>query len=368
MQESIEYRDVWVYCEVQDGELTRPTTEIIAGARKIADKVNMKVVGILLGYNLEKVAPEPIYYGADKVIVCDTPLLKSYQAIPYAYVLSDMVLKLKPWAFLFVANEMGRELGARVAYRTATGLAADCIDLLVEDFVMHTPQGTKVFKDCIAQVRPDFATRIAKIFTPRHRPQMSNIRPGSFTPLARDESRKGEVVKWEVEIPPEAFAVEVMEEWRLPKSPVKLEEAKVIISLGLGVLKDAKGNPRNPAEAYRYAEKLKNAVEKRLGVVAEIGASRALIYSGIKELEGLIVKDRQVGQTGKTVSPDIYIAAGISGAIQHRVGIMRAKKIVAINTDPAAPIFQIAHYGIVGDLYEVLPKIVECLGGGEGEA
>jgi len=366
LQENTEYRDVWVYCEVQDGSLTRPTTEVLAGARKIADKMGMKVVGILVGYNLEKIAREPIYYGADRVIVCDSPLLKSYQAIPYTYVLSDMVVKLKPWAFLFIANEIGRELGARVAYRTMTGLAADCIDLLVEDFVMHTPQGTKVFKDCIAQVRPDFATRIAKIFTPRHRPQMSNIRPGSFTPLPRDENRKGEVVQWNAEIPPEAFAVEVIEERSLPKSTIKLEEAKVIISLGLGVLKDANGNPRNPLEAYRYAEKLAEAVRQRLGVATEIGASRALIYSNIKELEGLVVKDRQVGQTGKTVAPDIYIAAGISGAIQHRVGIMRSKKIVAINTDPQAPIFQIAHYGIVGDLYELLPKLVDLLGGSGG--
>lgn len=367
-QASNGYKDVWVYCEVQDGALTRPTTEVIAGARRLADKMNMKVVGILLGSGLDKVAREPIYYGADSVILCDSPLLKSYQVIPYTHVLSEMVLKLKPWAFLFVANEVGRELGARVAYRTVTGLAADCIDLIIEDFVMYTPQGTKVFKDCIAQVRPDFATRIAKIFTPRHRPQMSNIRPGSFTPLPRDETRSGEIIRWDADIPREAFAVEVIEERRLPKSPIKLEDAKVIISLGLGVLKDSQGNPRNPSEAYEYAVKLAEAVKKRLGVEVEIGASRSLVYAGVKELEGLIVKDRQVGQTGKTVAPDVYIAAGISGAIQHRVGIMRSKKIVAINTDPEAPIFQIAHYGIVGDLYEVLPKLNQLLAGGGNEA
>jgi len=363
LEDNTDYRDVWVYCEVQDRELTRPTTEIIAGARKIADRMGMKVVGVMIGYGLGEVAMEPIYYGADRVVVCDSPLLKSYQAVPYSCVLSDMVLKLKPWAFLFVANEVGRELGARVAYRTVTGLAADCIDLQVEDFVMYTPQGMRVFKDCIAQVRPDFATRIAKIFTPRHRPQMSNIRPGSFKPLPRDETRSGEIVNWVPEIPPEAFTVEVLEEKRLPRSPVKLEESKVIVSLGLGVLRDGRGNPRNPREAYRLAEMLVKVVKERFGVEAEIGASRALIYAGIKELEGLIVKDRQVGQTGKTVAPEIYIAAGISGAIQHRVGIMRAKKIVAINTDPDAPIFQIAHYGVIGDLYEVLPRIAELLEG-----
>jgi len=360
------YRDVWVYCEHEDGKLTRPTTEVIAGARKVADKVGMDVVGVLIGYNLGDLVREPIYYGADKVIYCDDPRLKDYQVLPYTTVLSDMVMQLKPWALLFVTSEIGKDLGPRVAYRTRTGLAADVIDLVVEDFVMNLPTGRYVYKDCIAQVRPDFATRIAKIFTPRHRPQMSNIRPGSFTPLPRDENRKGEVVQWNAEIPPEAFAVEVIEERSLPKSTIKLEEAKVIISLGLGVLKDANGNPRNPLEAYRYAEKLAEAVRQRLGVATEIGASRALIYSNIKELEGLVVKDRQVGQTGKTVAPDIYIAAGISGAIQHRVGIMRSKKIVAINTDTQAPIFQIAHYGIVGDLYELLPKLVDLLGGSGG--
>ncbi len=363
MQGSNEYRDVWVYCEVRDGALTRPTTEVIAGARKIADRMGMQVVGILLGYGLDSVAKEPIYYGADKVILCDSPQLKSYQALPYSHVLSELVMRLKPWAFLFVANEVGRELGARVAYRTVTGLAADCIDLLVEDFVMNTPQGRLVFNDCIAQVRPDFATRIAKIFTPRHRPQMSNIRPGSFTPLPRDESRSGEVIRLDVEIPPELFCVKVLEESTLPRSNIRLEEAKVIVSLGLGVLKDAKGNPRNPAEAFRYASELASAVRERFGVPSEVGASRALIYANIKELEGLIVKDRQVGQTGKTVAPEIYIAAGISGAIQHRVGMMRSKKIVAINTDPNAPIFQLAHYVVRDDLYEVLPKLVELVRG-----
>jgi len=131
--------------------------------------------------------------------------------------------------------------------------------------------------------------------------------------------------------------------------------------LGLGVLRDGSGNPRNPAEAYRLASELSSTIMERTGIPTEIGASRALIYANIKELEGLVVKDRQVGQTGKTVSPDIYIAAGISGAIQHRVGMMRSKKIIAINTDPSTPIFQLAHYAVVGDLYEVMPKLIELI-------
>lgn len=355
------YTDVWVYCEHEDGRLTRATTEVIAGAKKIAERVGMKVVGVLMGYNLGDLVNEPIYYGADKVIYCDDPRLKDYQVLPYTTVLSDMVLKLKPWALLFVTSEIGKDLGPRVAYRTRTGLAADVIDLIVEDFIMNLPTGRYVYKDCIAQVRPDFATRIAKIFTPKHRPQISSVRPGNFTPLPRDESRTGEVIKWEPRFNEDDFQVEVLETRRLPKSEVKLEEANVVVSLGLGILRDATGNPRDPREAYKMAEELKRLIQEKLGLKAEIGSSRALIYAQLKELEGLITKERQVGQTGKTVAPDVYIALGISGALQHRVGMQRAKKIIAVNTDPNAPIFQIAHYCVVGDLYEFLPRLIEEL-------
>ncbi|MDT7967922.1 MAG: electron transfer flavoprotein subunit alpha/FixB family protein [Candidatus Calditenuis sp.] len=365
-QQSIEvriegYRDVWVYCEHEDGKLTRPTTEVIAGARKIADKVGMDVVGVLMGYNLGDLVKEPIYYGADKVIYCDDPRLKDYQVLPYTTVLSDMVMRLKPWALLFVTSEIGKDLGPRVAYRTRTGLAADVIDLIVEDFVMNLPTGRYVYKDCIAQVRPDFATRIAKIFTPKHRPQISSVRPGNFTPLPRDEGRKGEVVRWEPRFEEDDFQVEVLETRKVPKSEVKLEEAKVVISLGLGILRDASGRPRDPREAFRMAKELADLIREKFGVETEIGASRALIYAGLKELEGLITKERQVGQTGKTIAPEVYIALGISGALQHRVGMQRSKRIVAVNLDPNAPIFQIAHYGYVGDLYEFLPKAIELL-------
>ncbi|MCS7117220.1 MAG: electron transfer flavoprotein subunit alpha/FixB family protein [Thaumarchaeota archaeon] len=355
------YRDVWVYCEHEEGKLTRATTEVIAGARKVAEKVGMKVVGVLMGYNLDDLLMEPIYYGADKVIYCDDQRLKDYQVLPYTTVLSEMILELKPWALLFVTSEIGKDLGPRVAYRTKTGLAADVIDLIVEDFVMNLPTGRYIYKDCIAQVRPDFATRIAKIFTPKHRPQISSVRPGNFTPLPRDERRSGDVVRWEPRFNDDDFQVEILETRKLPKSDVMLEEANVVISLGLGILRDASGRPRDPREAYRMAEELKRVVEEKFGVKVEIGSSRALIYAQLKELEGLITKDRQVGQTGKTIAPDVYIALGISGALQHRVGMQRSKKIVAVNIDPGAPIFQIAHYCVVGDLYDVLPRLIDEL-------
>ncbi|MCS7094626.1 MAG: electron transfer flavoprotein subunit alpha/FixB family protein [Thaumarchaeota archaeon] len=355
------YRDVWVYCEHEDGQLTRATTEVIGGARKVADRVGMKVVGVLIGYNLNDLLREPIYYGADSVIYCDDPRLKDYQVLPYTTVLSDMIVKLKPWAMLFVTSEIGKDLGPRVAYRTRTGLAADVIDLIVEDFVMNLPTGRYVYKDCIAQVRPDFATRIAKIFTPKHRPQISSVRPGNFTPLPRDEKRRGDLVRWEPQFNEDDFQVETLETRRLPKSEIKLEEANVVISLGLGILRDGAGRPRDPREAYGMAEELKKLLSEKFGIKVEIGSSRALIYAQLKELEGLITKDRQVGQTGKTIAPDLYIALGISGALQHRVGMQRSKKIVAVNLDPNAPIFQIAHYCVVGDLYDFLPKLIEEL-------
>lgn len=357
------YRGVWVYCEHSEDRLTRPTLEVIAAARRVADQLGDEVVALLLGYNLDKLLMEPIYYGADRVLYCDDPRLKDYLVLPYTSVVSDMVTKMRPWAMLFVASDIGKDLGPRVAFRVNTGLAVDVIDLVIEDFTMYTPGGQMTFKNSLAQVRPDFATRIAKIFTPRHRPQISSIRPGNFTPLPRDEGRRGELQRWDPVFGKEDFIVEVLETRKIKKSSVRLEEAKVIISLGLGVLKDAAGRPRNPREAYELAQQVAGLIREKFGVEAEIGASRALIYAGIKELEGLITKERQVGQTGKTVSPDIYITLGISGALQHRVGMARSKRIVAVNTDPAAPIFQIAHYGVVGDLYEFLPRLAEIIKG-----
>ncbi|MCS7142438.1 MAG: electron transfer flavoprotein subunit alpha/FixB family protein [Aigarchaeota archaeon] len=358
-----DYRDVWVYCEHVDGELIRPTREIIAAARSVADLLSMRVVAIVLGYNLGDLVKEPVYYGADKVIYCDDHRLKDYLTLPYTSIVSDMVIKERPWALLFVANEMGRDLASRVAYRTLTGLAADLIDLKVEDFVAYTPQGKVTYPNLLAQIRPDFGTRIAKIFTPRHRPQISSVRPGNFKELPRDERRNGEVVRWEPRFSDDDFKVEVLESRYERRKETGLEDAKVIVSLGLGILRDSKGTVRNPREAYEMAQELVKLIRERFGVKAEVGASRALIYAELKELEGLVTKEMQVGQTGKTVAPDVYIALGISGALQHKVGMNRSKKIVAVNSDPNAPIFEIAHYCVVGDLYEVLPKFIEALRG-----
>ncbi len=356
-----QYRDVWVYLTREDGKLTRPSLELIAAGRKVADKIGQRVVAVMLGYQLGDAPNEAIARGADAVIYADEPWLKNYLCLPYTRVLVDMCRQYKPYAFLFIADELGRDLSPRVAYRLKTGLATDNIDLEVEDYYFGKDNTT--YKNVLAQIRPDFATRVAKIYTPRHRPQIASIRPGNFEPLPRDESRRGELIRFQPSPVEDDFKAEIIEEKALPKSAVDLENAKVIISLGLGILKDGEGRPRNPREGLELAEELAQLLRERYGLKVEIGATRALIYAELKELEGFITKERQVGQTGKTVAPDIYIALGISGAVQHRVGMIRSKNIVAVNTDPNAPIFDIAHYVINDDLYKVVPQLISYLRG-----
>lgn len=356
-----QYNDVWAYCVAEKGKLTRPSLEILAAARKVADKIGQRVGAVLVGYNLDAPIEEAIVRGADVVVYADEPWLARYLALPYTRVICEMVDKLKPYAFLFVADELGRDLSPRVAYRLNTGLATDNINVEVEDYY-YGPTNT-IYKNVIAQIRPDFATRVAKIYTPRHRPQIASIRPGNFEPLPEDRTREGEKIRFRPQPNPEDFSVEIIEEKELPKSPIDLEGANIIVSVGLGVLKDGQGNPRNPREGFELAARLANFLKDKYGLKTEVGATRALVHAELKELEGLVTSERQVGQTGKTVSPDIYIALGISGSVQHRVGMIKSKTIVAINTDPKAPIFEIAHYGIKGDLYQVVPELIRMLGG-----
>src|SRR5579885_3472318 len=329
------YRDVWVYVQREGDKLSREALELIAAGRKVADKLGQKLVAVMLGYKLGQLPSMCLQYGADSVIYAD------------AEELSDR-LNLRYVDFL-----------ARLVYRLKTGLATDNIELEVGDFV--NPRLNETYKDLVIQIRPDFGTRVAKIYTPKHRPQMATIRPGNFKPLSRnDKVVMNSVEKLEF-LNSKTYRAVVKEIVELPRPKVELRDAQVIISLGLGVLKDGKGNPRNPREAYEMADELKSIISSKFGIKAEIGVTRALLYAEVKELSGLVVPERQVGQTGATVSPDVYIALGISGAIQHRVGMQKSKKIVAVNIDPNAPIFQIAHYPIVGDLYEFLPEMIRRL-------
>ena len=355
---SEEAKDVWVYLQHAKGGLTPDSLEVIAAGRKVADKLGQKVVGVLIGHDVEGLAREAIAYGADGVILVDSAEYENYFNLLYIDAIHSMAKDRKPYAFLFAATEVGKDLAARIAFRLRTGLATDNVQLEVEDY--NNP-ALGSYKNLLIQIRPDFGTRLARIYTPRHRPQMATLRPGNFAPLQPDRKRKGKVEKFDP--PKNDYPARVIEVEELPPPVPDLPGADVVISLGLGVLKDGSGKPKDPQEAYGYAQELKKTLQERHHLKTEIGATRALIYAEVKSLEGLIGKGNQVGQTGTTVKPKLYIAVGISGSLQHRVGMQNSAKIVAINTDPEAPIFKIAHYPIVGDLYQELPKLISALGG-----
>ena len=354
-----EYSGVWVYLQHSKGDLTPASLELLAAGRGVADKLGQQTVGVLLGRGLGPLAEKAIQYGADQVLAVDSPDLETYFNLAYIDAIYSLVKERKPYAFLFTSNEVGKDIAGRVAFRVPTGLATDNVQLAVEDY---TNPALGQFKNLLIQVRPDFGTRLARIYTPKHRPQMATVRAGSFSPLPPDPNRRGKVES--VKFEPRSYPAKVTEVVELPPPVPDLAGADVVISLGLGILKDGSGLPRDPREAYRMAEELKGVFERRYRLKAEIGATRALIYAEVKELEGLVGKANQVGQTGTTVKPKVYVAVGISGALQHRVGMQNSAKIVAINSDPGAPIFKIAHYPIVGDLYEELPKLTRSLGGG----
>lgn len=360
-QSQEESRNVWAYLQREDNDLSKDSLELLAAGRKVADKLNQELIGVILGHGLGDAAQKAIEYGADHVITVDDPALADYFSLRYVDTLASLVRERKPYSFIFLSTEIGKDLAPRLAYRMNTGLATDNVELEVEDY--YNPQFNTTFKNLMIQIRPDFGTRLAKIYTPRHRPQMATIRPGNFKPLEREPKRRGRIEKVPLPSKDKQYSAIVKEIRELPKPKIRLTEAQVVISLGLGVLKDKEGRPKDPREAYQLAARLKELVESRLGLKAEIGASRALIYAELKELEGLISKENQVGQTGTTVSPRVYIALGISGALQHKVGMQKSKKIVAVNIDPKAPIFQIAHYPVVADVYDFVPELIARLEG-----
>ncbi len=354
------YRDVWIFIETLGGELISYSLEGIAAARKIASKVGMSVGALVAGDRVgDDLARSLIEHGADYVVAVEHPYLADYEPLAYTAALEEIVGIRKPWALIFMADEMGRDLAPRLAYRLVTGLATDNIDFDVEDFFHGLLK--ERFTNILAQIRPDFATRIAKIYTPRHRPQIASLRPGSFKPLQRDPSRRGEIYRYTPSLKGYQRRIRVIDYEKIEDKGAELLDAKLIIGLGLGILRDAEGNARNPLETVEHTRKILDLVGKKLGVETAMGASRALIHADVKDLKGIITHDIQIGQTGKTVSPKVYIAVGISGAIQHRVGILRAGNIVAINIDPRAPIHEIAHYSIIEDLYRALPKLYEAL-------
>ncbi|WP_333657288.1 electron transfer flavoprotein subunit alpha [Tissierella praeacuta] len=324
------YRGVWVFAEQRDGELLNVAIELVGEGRKIADALETELTAVLLGKDVDNLAEKLVKYGADNVLYADHPLLNVYTTDGYTKIIYDLIKERKPEIMLIGATNIGRDLGPRISARVHTGLTADCTKLDVD-----------LENRRLMQTRPAFGGNLmATIICPDHRPQMSTVRPGVMEKAKYDESRKGNIVKFTPDLKDEDIRAKVIEVVKGGKAEVQLEESKIIVSGGRGL-----GNP----EGFKLIEDL----AKKLGGV--VGASRATVDAG------WIEHGHQVGQTGKTVRPSLYVACGISGAIQHLAGMQDSKVIVAINKDVDAPIFKIADYGIVGDVYEVLPELIEAL-------
>ena len=351
-----EYKGVWVFCEQRQGKLMPTDFELVSEARKLADELNCEVTGLLLGDNVDGIAKELGGYGADKVMVCDSPLLKDYTTDAYAKVVCDMVNEYKPEVLLIGATNIGRDLGPRCAARLHTGLTADAthldidtakyIDFLKESSTIDLSKQKFDMEDRnLKMTRPAFGGHLmATIICPRFRPQMSTVRPGVMKKAPFDQAKADacQIVKPAFELSAADIKTEVLSVEKAAEKLVDLIGADVIVSVGRGISKDVEGG-------IKLAEELADV----LGGV--VGGSRATIDSG------WLSADHQVGQTGKTVHPRIYVALGISGAIQHLAGMQDSECIIAVNKNDTAPIFEIADYGICGDLFKVTPMLIEAI-------
>ena len=324
------YKGVWVFAEQRDGKIMPVVIELLGEGKKLAAEVGCELCAVLCGEGIEGLADELFAYGADKVYVADDPELSTYRTDAYTKVIYEAIEEYKPEIVLLGATHIGRDLGPCLAVKANTGLTADCTKLEID------PEDKK-----IKQTRPAFGGNLmATIVCPNHRPQMSTVRPGVMEKAAYEEDRKGEVIHLNVEFKEGDIRTKVVEIVKSMKDAVSLTDAEIIVSGGMGL-----GKP----EGF---ELLKQLADKLGGVIA---SSRAAVDAG------WIDHAYQVGQTGTTVKPKIYFACGISGAIQHAAGMQNSEQIIAINTNENAPIFEIADYGIVGDLYKVIPAIMEEL-------
>jgi electron transfer flavoprotein alpha subunit len=331
-------QDVWVFVEQEDGQIADVSLELLSKVQELAQQLNSQVCGVLCGYQLDGLAEQAIHHGADCVFVADHVELEDYRTLPYARVASDLVRERQPYIFLLGASPIGRDLAPRIASSVRCGLTADCTDLQIGDY--ESKKEKKVYKDLLYQIRPAFGGNIiATIVNPNTRPQMATVREGVMRRKEPDPARTGRIEKIEPKFDERDLVLQVLSR-EVRESTVNLKSAPVIVAGGAGV-----GSKEN----FDLVEDLANL----LG--GEVGASRAAVDAGY------VTREHQVGQTGVTVRPRLYIAAGISGAIQHRAGMQESSKIIAINTDPNAPIFQVAHYKIVGDVEQVLPMLIKAL-------
>ena len=327
-----DYKDVYVFAEQRDGKIQNVALELLGKARELADANNEKVVAMLLGKNIKGEAQTLVAHGADRVLVVDHDLLATYLTEPYTQAITQIIRECKPSIMLIGATTIGRDLGPRVSARNITGLTADATKLEISDDEAHEFRMT----------RPAFGGNLmATILCKNHRPQMSTVRPGVMHMMPADPNRKGEIVDYQVQFDEKKIArVKIVKTVKEEKVITDISQAKVLVSGGRGV---------GTKDGFAKLE----ALAKELG--GEVSSSRAMVDAGVME------QSRQVGQTGKTVRPNLYLACGISGAIQHLAGMEESELIIAINKDKFAPIFSVADLGIVGDLHKIVPMLTERL-------
>lgn len=336
-----EYKGVYVFAQQVDNEISGIAYELLGKGKELAAKLETEVVAVLIGYQVKNLADKLAEYGADKVIVVDDPELEVYRTEPYAHALASVINQYKPDIVLVGATAIGRDLGPTVSARVATGLTADCTVLEIGDFPLEPKPGIEQKHNQLLMTRPAFGgNTIATIACPDNRPQMATVRPGVMQKIDPIVGAKAVVEEYNPGFAPNNRYVTIKEVVKAVSNAVDIMDAKVLVSGGRGV-----GSPEN----FKLLEDLAEV----LG--GSVSCSRAVVDSGWKP------KDLQVGQTGKTVRPKIYFAIGISGAIQHVAGMEESDLIVAINKDEDAPIFDVADYGIVGDLNKIVPALTEKL-------
>ncbi|MBR6088698.1 MAG: electron transfer flavoprotein subunit alpha/FixB family protein [Anaerolineaceae bacterium] len=356
MTDFSDYKGIWVFCEQRNGKLMPTDFELVSEARHLANEMDCKVTGLVLGNGIEEAAKELGGYGADEVIVCEDPLLEVYTTDAYTKVICGLVNEYKPSVLLLGATNIGRDLGPRCAARLHTGLTADVTHLDVDtgEYLEYLSKASTLDPSTVRldendrnlkMTRPAFGGHMmATIICPRFRPQMSTVRPGVMKRGEFDQAKADacQIIKPAFSISRDDIHVEVLSVEKAAKKMVDLVGANVVVSVGRGISK-------NVQEGIALAEKLADAMN---GVV---GASRAVVDAG------WISSDHQVGQTGKTVHPKVYVALGISGAIQHVAGMQDSELIIAVNKNESAPIFGVADYGIVGDLFKVVHELLKAI-------
>ena len=340
-EEMKNYKGVFVFAQQVDNKLSGISFELIGEGKRLAEKLDEQVTAVLIGSDVKGLVDELAEYGADRVIVVDDPELKEYRTEPYAHALASVINEYKPEIVLVGATAIGRDLGPTVSARVATGLTADCTLLEIGDFPLVALPNQEQKHNQLLMTRPAFGgNTIATIACPDNRPQMATVRPGVMQKLDKVAGKKAEVIEYNPGFVPNNKYVEILEISKAISDIKDIMDAKILVSGGRGV---------GSAENFKLLDDLAEV----LG--GQVSCSRAVVDSGWKS------RDIQVGQTGKTVRPQVYFAIGISGAIQHVAGMEESDIIVAINKDEDAPIFDVADYGVVGDLNKIVPALTEAI-------